>query len=590
MSPEAQKGPGARRRWFDWLAGLTLRQRLVLLLSFSALPGLAIAVFLANSWLNDQTRQIGTSVERLAKLAAARNDTVIENARAILVAVAQNYARGDVNAGTCRTYLGGWLKAFPAFTSLMLYGKGGSAICMTLNSEMPSQVEQTAWFKRVLDEKRFVLGQYMVGPSGKALLAAAYPVFDNEGKITGAVALGVDLRWLDFLGKTIKLPEDATISALNDHGELLAHNAAVLLRKGAKPKPPPSPLAVMQMAAMRSGTLRANDGAGEPRVYGVQNTSSGNLVLAVGMPPYLGYARYREALLNTLAAPLMVLILALIAAWYASEAFVTRYVLSLARTAEAIEAGDLSARSEIPYSRYEIGRLAAAFDSMAESIENNQIELQNLAEERETLIRELNHRVKNNLQIVLSMMQPAAGGEIAPEVAQERLKSLASRVQTLAQVHELLYRQYDSAAPPLGSYIEQLTKLLGGFYKTEIGAAEIDPKVDASHLGIGQCINFGLILNELIANAQKHAFAGDEAGARIAVRVAVEQEGGADYVRLIVSDNGIGLPADYDLAKARSMGSRIVRALAKQLNGEIWGERLHRGTAMHFRFPARAAG
>ena len=172
-------------------------------------------------------------------------------------------------------------------------------------------------------EKRFVLGQYMVGPSGKALLAAAYPVFDNEGKITGAVALGVDLRWLDFLGKTIKLPEDATISALNDHGELLAHNAAVLLRKGAKPKPPPSPLAVMQMAAMRSGTLRANDGAGrELRVYGVQNTSSGNLVLAVGMPPYLGYARYREALLNTLAAPLMVLILALIAAWYASEAFV----------------------------------------------------------------------------------------------------------------------------------------------------------------------------------------------------------------------------------------------------------------------------
>ena len=590
MSSAQRKGFGSRRGWFGWLADMSLRRRLMLLLSFAALPGLAIAVFLANSLLNDQTSQIGTSVDRLAKLAAARNETVIENARAILVAVAQNYADGDVNAGTCRSYLSGWLKSFPAFTSLMLYDRGGTAVCLTLNSEMPTRVNSTPWFAHARADKQFVLGQYVMGKTGKPLLAAAFPVLDNTGKFNGAVALGIDLRWLDFLGKTIKLPEDATISAFNDHGEMLAHNSAMFLKKGAKPKPAPSQAAIKLMAAMQSGILRASDVTGEPRVYGVQKTSAGNLVLAVGMPPYLGYARYREALVNTLAAPLVVLILALIAAWYASEAFVACYVLSLARTAEAIEAGNLSARSEIPYSRYEIGRLAAAFDSMAESIENNQIELQNLAEERETLVREINHRVKNNLQIVLSMMQPAAGGDIAPEVAQARLKSLAGRVQTLAQVHELLYRQYDSAAPPLGTYIEQLTKLLGAFYKTKVGPTEVDAAVDDVHLTIGQCINFGLILNELIANAQKHAFSGHEPDAHIAVNVAVEREPGADYVHLVVSDNGVGLPDGYDLAKARSMGSRIVLALAKQLQGEVWGERLERGAAMHFRFPVRAVG
>ncbi len=591
MNPASRKAVGKRGQWFDWLRELSLRKRLTLLLSFAGLPGLAIAVFLANSWLNDQTNQIGISVERLAKLAAARNDTVIENARAILIAVAQNYADGDVTAGTCRNYLTGWLKAFPGFTSLMLYDRGGTAVCLTLNSEMPLQVDSTAWFGHARSDKRFVLGRYMMGKSGQPLLAAAYPVLDDKGNFNGVVALGVDLRWLDFLGKTIKLPADATVSAFNDHGELLAHNSAGLLKKGAKPKPPPSQVALKQMVAVQSGIWRANDATGEPRVYGVQQTSAGDLVLAVGLPPYLGYARYREALMNTLAAPLVVLILALVAAWYASEAFVTRHVLSLARTAEAIEAGDLSARSDIAYSRYEIGRLAAAFDSMADSIEKNQIELENLAEERETLIREIHHRVKNNLQIVLSMMQPGTSADVTPAVAQARLKSLAGRVQTLARVHELLYGQYESEVPPLGSYIEQLTTLLGQFYKTEIGPADVDSKVDAAHLSITQCINFGLILNELTANAQKHAFvdgAGGEA-AHIAIRATVEREDGADYVHLVVSDNGAGLPPDYDLDKARSMGSRIVRELAKQLHGEVWAKRLEPGTAMHFRFPAHAA-
>ncbi len=590
MTTAAQQRRDGLNGWYAWLAGLSLRQRLVLLLSLAGLPGLAIAVFLANSWLNDQTHQIGVSVERLAKLAAARNDTVIENARAILVAVAQNYADGDVTAGTCRNYLGGWLKDFPAFTSLMLYNRDGLAICLTQNSEMPTQVGDTPWFAKARTDKQFVLGRYMMGESGKPLLAAAYPVLDDDRKFNGAVALGVDLRWLDFLGKIIKLPEGATISAFNERGELLAHNSAVLLKEGAKSAPPPSQYAIEHMAAMESGTLRASDVTGEPRVYGVQKTSAGDIVLAVGLPPYLGYARYQEALMNTLAAPLTVLMLALVTAWYASEAFVTRYVLSLARTAETIQAGDLSARSEIPYSHYEIGRLAAAFDRMAESIERDQVELKDLADEREMLVRELNHRVKNNLQIVLSMMQPAASGEIAPDVAQARLKSLAGRVQTLAKIHELLYRQYDSEAPPLGGYIEQLTGLLGEFYKVGIGPARVDPQVDAVHLNIGQGINVGLILNELAANAQKHAF-GDSApdDAHIAIRASVERDGGTDYVHLTVSDNGVGLPPGYDLSSARSMGSRIVRGLAEQLHGKVWGERLDRGTAMHFRFPAPVA-
>lgn len=565
----------------------SLRQRILLLLCLASLPGLAVAVFLANSWLNDQTRQIGTSVERLAKLAAARNETVIENARALLVSVTQGYSGGDVNATSCRTYLTGWLEQFPAFTSMVLYNGQGEAVCATAGGELPLSVGDAAWFDETRAKKTFVLGRYMLAQSGKPLLAAAYPVLDDGKRFQGAVALGVDLRWLDFLGKTIKFPENATISAFNEEGELLSHNAAMPFGEGAGPGPPPSQESIRRMIALASGKLRGDDASGSPRVYGVKQTKTGDLVVAVGQRPYLEYARYNDALLNTLAAPVLVLLLSLIAAGYASEAFVTRCVRSLARTAEAIEEGDLSARSEIPYGKYEIGKLAAAFDSMAAAIEQDQVELKNLAEEREVLIRELNHRVKNNLQIVLSMLRSGVDGNIAPEQVLARMKSLAGRVQTLAQIHQLLYRRYDNVAPPLASYVQELTQLLSEFHSSTVGPAQVDSEVDAAELTIGQCISFGLILNELVANAQKHAFPEPNKDARINVRVTLESLEGEDCVHLSVSDNGVGLPGDYDLGDPRSTGSRIVRALAQQLSGELWGERLQLGTAMHMRFPAR---
>ena len=571
----------------SWWNSFTLRQRILLLLCFSALPGMVVAVFLATNWLHDQSRQIEITVDRLAKLAAARHDTVIENARTLLAAVAQGYVQGDIRGTACRTHLSGWLKEFPAFTSLTLYDEGGVVVCTTSDAELPFQAESSSWFKEVRDQKQFVMGQYMIGRSGQPLLAAAFPIVGAQDQFKGAVALGIDLRWLDFLAKTINLPDNATITALNDRGELLSHNAAAALEKGAEPGPAPSHDTLMKLAALTSGTVLAKDASDSPRVYGVQKTASGNVIVAVGRTPYLGFAYYREALVHTLAAPLLVLLLALIAAAYASEAFVTRYVRSLARTVEAIQEGDLSARTDIPYSKYEIGRLASALDSMADSIEKDQEELEHLVQDREMLLRELNHRVKNNLQTVLSMIRLGSGRAATPEESQALLKSLSGRVHTLAQIHQLLYESYESEKPPLGNYVQQLTRLLGEFYETRVGPAQIEAEVGAVDLTIGQCITFGLILNELVANAQKHAFQDGRPNGRIGITILVEAHDNLEYVHLIVSDNGVGLPPDFDLVDDGSTGSRIVRGFAKQLHGEIWGERLRPGTAMHLRFPTR---
>lgn len=568
------------------MASLSLRKRLLLLLALASLPGILVAVFLANSWLKDQNRQIATSVERLARLAAARNETVTGNAKALLVAIAQRYSDSDVDFASCKDYLSNWLQQFPAFTSLTLYNRQGDAICTTANSEMPARAGAAAWFDAARSKKNFVLGQYMLGRSGQPILAAVYPIMGANNFFRGAVALAIDLRWLDFLGRTIALPDNATVSAVNARGQLLSHNAAFPLEKGQKPGPPPSQRTIQQITSLSSGLLRGKDTAGNPRIYGVQKTRTGNLVIAVGQSPYLGFARYRAALLNTLAAPVLIILFALVAAAYASEAFVTRYVLSLARTAQQIERGNLTARSEIPHDKYEIGRLAAAFDHMAAEIESDQENLKKLAAERETLIREINHRVKNNLQIVLSMLRPSAGTKLSPEEANARIKSMEGRIQTLAQIHQLLYDRYDNATPSIGDFVAELTRLLDEFSGVKVAIAEIDPQANEMVLSIGQAINLGLIINELVANAEKHAFAerGEEARVDVTLK-AQSDDTGVDRLLLTVADNGIGLPDGYDLGRVRSMGSRIVRALALQLGGELWFERLPQGTAFHLRCP-----
>lgn len=575
-------------RWLDRTATkLTLRPRILLLLCLAALPGMAVAVYLAVTSLAEQTRQIETNVARLAKLGAAQHETVISNARMLLEAVSRSQTLTDVDRAECRSFLTGWVDKFAAFTSLTLFDANGEVACSNLDSELPFGASSQGWFEAVQEQRDFVLGSYTIGRTGQPLLIAGFPMLSGDDRPIGAVALGIDLRWLNFIIRTIELPEGSSITAVNKEGQILSHHdARAAEEKAESTTAPPSPLALKQMAILSGGTLRAEDANGSPRLYGFQKTDSGDVVVAVGMPPYLRSAEYGEALFKTLGPPLLILLLALTAAAWASEAFVTRYVRSLTQTAETIAEGDLSARSEIPYAEDEIGRLAAAFDDMAQTIETNQAELRELVDERETLIRELNHRVKNNLQIVLSLLH-MEGREITGQTAQERLRSLGGRVKTLAEIHRLLYQTHDAHAP-LGDYVEQLAGLFSDFYDLSVGPVEIDETLRAVKLRLGQSISVGLILNELVSNAHKHAFGGGRPG-RVRLRVFEDKVDARSQIHLVVEDDGVGLPPSFDFTAAKSTGSRIVAALVRQLGGTIWTERRTPGLAVHVRFPPQTS-
>jgi PAS domain S-box-containing protein len=200
--------------------------------------------------------------------------------------------------------------------------------------------------------------------------------------------------------------------------------------------------------------------------------------------------------------------------------------------------------------------------------------------EKEVLLREIHHRVKNNMQMIQSLLNLQAA-KLGPDF-KAALTDSNSRIKSMALVHETLYHSDDIANLDLDSYFRQLVKHLYKIYLTRGKSVETVYRIEPVRLDMDASIACGLILNELVTNALKYAF---QNGSRPGVlEVGFGLESGRE-VALSVSDNGAGLPETLDMDRVPSLGLKIVTMLAEdQLNGRIVVER-ENGTRFRIIFP-----
>jgi len=186
--------------------------------------------------------------------------------------------------------------------------------------------------------------------------------------------------------------------------------------------------------------------------------------------------------------------------------------------------------------------------------------------EREVLLREIHHRVKNNLQIIsslLSLQSRYIDDKRAPEV----FKNCQDRVHAMALIHEKLYQSGDLSKIDFRGYARSLISRLFISYALKPEQVQLNMEIENVDLTIEEAIPIGLIINELISNSLKHAFPNYRKGA-IEVSLGVNKGEGYDY-SLIVGDNGIGLPDGLNLENSATLGMLLVHSLVKQLNGVI---------------------
>jgi PAS domain S-box-containing protein len=184
--------------------------------------------------------------------------------------------------------------------------------------------------------------------------------------------------------------------------------------------------------------------------------------------------------------------------------------------------------------------------------------------EKEALLKEIHHRVKNNLQVTSSLLRLQAAAITDPG-AREAFRESENRIRSMALVHEKLYQSSDLSRIDLADYLRSLAELL---YKSAAMTPEkvaIDVTGGDIYLEIDDAVPCGLIVNELLSNGLKHAFP-DRREGRIEIHL-VEREGGSIF--LSVRDDGVGLPPGFRLDQAGTLGLQLVQGLVKQIDGTI---------------------
>jgi two-component sensor histidine kinase len=241
---------------------------------------------------------------------------------------------------------------------------------------------------------------------------------------------------------------------------------------------------------------------------------------------------------------------------------------------------EVDSRSEGEFVEHDLAFLQGAANLLGMAIERERRErnLKAALERQRVLLKEINHRVKNSLAIVSSMLSLQARSVDDP-ILTGHLEGASSRIATIARAHERLYRSDDVESLDLAKYLEGLCQdLEATVSRCTVGFEASGAVAIATDRGI----QLALIITELVVNAAKYAYA--EAGGPIRVRLARD----GDAALLTVRDEGIGLPAGFDPGKGKSMGMRIIVALANQLGATIEPKNRDPGAEFQVRVPLQA--
>ncbi len=202
--------------------------------------------------------------------------------------------------------------------------------------------------------------------------------------------------------------------------------------------------------------------------------------------------------------------------------------------------------------------------------------------EKEVLLQEIHHRVKNNMQIISSLIK-LQSNHIKDEEVLELFKDTRNRIQSMAVIHDKLYKSENFSRVDFAEYLQSLAEHLFSSYVTDPNAIKLHVKIKDVFLDINTAIPCGLILNEIISNSLKHAFPDGRTGKIKIVMKSLKK----NEIELTVSDNGIGIPDEVDFRETESLGLHLVSILAEdQLRGKIKLDRT-KGTRFEIKFKAK---
>lgn len=350
----------------------SLRLRLGLVVCLTVLPALGALVLHGYLSARREAEADGlVAVSRVVDLLALDQQRVIDGGRQLAEVLAGMEVVRALEPAGCNRLLAALRPAFPAYAGFGAVRPDGKLVCASFPFSGPVSAADRQFFRETVERRRFTVGEYVLGKvSGEPLLNLGQPVQGESGDLLAVVFVSLDLRWLGRIAREARLPEGSRVLVHDRSGVVLARHPDPEGWVGRGITQHPAARAALAGPGAGSGRYVGMDGT--ERLYAWRGVGagdgSGSLYVNVGMPTGGIFASARAAFLTNLALLAAVGAGAFGAAWFGGERIIVRPARALAAAAARMGEGDLGARTGLPHDRGTMGRLARAFDDMAEAL------------------------------------------------------------------------------------------------------------------------------------------------------------------------------------------------------------------------------
>ena len=526
----------------------TIRVRLTAALAAALLPVLILGALQAAIGFQREgqalRQNLGFAATRSAAVARAR----MEGADVLL----QTLAPGAVGF-QCAQRLGQVAERIPGYLNLIRFDRQGRVVCSAHTVPPDAARSSRPWFRQLALGSNVAITRetgpvYALEPS----VLAAVRAVDFQSEFDGVVVAVIALSSLRPSLEDPSLPRGAEVGLVEKSGRFIT-----MTKAKAFPKLPANWRA--QVQAQGSMVWYGRDGADQRRVYSAAPVIADEVyvVLSAPSPGLLSWARLNP--LTSIAFPLMTFALALLAVSFAADRVVVRWITYLRRIAIIYGRGRFSVRPlQAEQMPPEIRDLAETLEDMADAIGKRDAALRESLGQKDAMMREIHHRVRNNLQVITSLLNIQQRALTDPG-ARSAISDTRQRIGALALIYRTLYQGEDLREIDLRPFLVELTAQLVSGGRAQGFEVRTELSVDPLVIDPDRLAPLALFAVEAITNAQKHAFA--DRGGVLGVTFRV-RDGSAE---LVITDDGA---ADVDGFSAIGVGRTLMSAFAQQLQGQ----------------------
>jgi two-component sensor histidine kinase len=547
--------------------GWTLRRRLQAIITLALLPVVLVSIFqgVARAQLD-----MATVHERLlqsARTVAAGDQNLLAAAEQVLRAVGSLSEVRGMN-GNCDGVLADTLIGVRYFSNLSRVDADGRVACSAMALAHGLSVKEYAVFKEAQKSDGMVVSNELINRvTGQPVIGGMLALRKPDGSFDGAIAISLDVHWIDYMMRAANLPKGAVVAVYDRSGAVIATNNRAVGTAIAK---------AAISARTSNDVSTALDSRGDAWRFGTASLMGNSIFVAFaqGESKLFG-ATYLHVGLD-FALPILMIGFAWFAIWLATDRQVTQWINYLRRIAAAYRSGHYAIRPDLAEAPVEFKLLGDAMSEMAEGIQDRDRRLREAVEVKSTLIKEIHHRVKNNLQIVMSLLSIQAN-QVRDLVAKDALLQAQTRINALALVHRILNELEDQRTLDIKQLLEELSHQIAGGMSNDNVRVEVD--VTSRVVSGSVAVALALFTVEALTNIFKHAFPAERQGV---IRVAMAPTAGGK-LKLTISDDGLG----FSMAgTGRSVGSRLIKTFGLQLGGvsSVHSEP-GRGTVVDLIFP-----